>query len=996
MTVQNLTGTRLFRRSLMAIACAAAAGPVFSQTAAPAAAASTPAETQSVQSVVVSGSRIKHDSFSSAAPVQVIRSDDAALAGLTTISQILQSTAVTGGQGQINNAYGGYVTDGGPGANTLGLRGLSPTRTLILLNGRRMAPSGTRGSTGAPDLNTLPAAIVDRIEILKDGASSIYGSDAIAGVVNIITKRDLSAITVAGGTSQTVHGGGNQYNFSLSGGMVTDHAHFLASYSFDEQQSLTLSQRGWTRCNTDYIRTSDESGVGAWGSADYVDPLTGKPKCYPLTGVGDNGVTINTIGTSSVVGQPAAGAPNGAGQKFNRWRPNSGVTTGLVGFEGVSGGSLNVRDTFDPRTLNSSLISPSRNHNLYAQGGIDIPALGDTTEVYWEAMFNRRESSQVGFRQLSLDYSKGNPLIPDNLQFSQVQAAPTLITNGKALGVRAFIGAGNSQSGQEVNFTRLVAGLRGSFAKINWDYDLSLSHSESRGTYTFDGFQTSKLAQSLNVVSNGAGGFNCVDASNGCVAAPVLSTAVIGGKLPSNWLAYVFNNDITGLTKYKEDVLTASTTGDLLTLPYGKVKGAFGAEFRRNFIDDTPSTVMSSGDFYNFSSATQTRGSDSAKDVFGEVEVPLLKNLPGAQELTLNASLRRADYRSYGSGMTHKFGALYSSVSWLSLRATDGTSYRAPALSEQYVGATTGFLSATGDPCNNYEAKGGQVATNCAAEGIPTGFNNTNSITDVTSGGRASGLKAETSKNVSWGIVLQPALATGAGDIRFSFDHYNIQVNNGIDRVGASSILSLCYNDPQFRAGGGYCRLVARDPGNNALTVNDSYVNVATNVVRGNDYSFEYANNVGTGKMKVVLEATQFLGQASKLFADDPYTDVNGQIASPKWSGQLDLNYTIKGWGFHWSTEFVGKTNSYGVEEEDKATSRYKLDTPDYFLQSASLSYEEPVGKWKATIGVRNVFDKNPPSISSNAGYNKVGNAPLYSGYDFFGRAIFASLSKTF
>ena len=1000
MTAQNSTRARMFRRSLMAMACFAAAAPAFSQTAAaPGAAASAATSTpvdERTQSVVVSGSRIRHDSFSSAAPVQVIRSDDAALAGLTTISQVLQSTAVTGGQGQINNSYGGYVTDGGPGSNTLGLRGLSPTRTLILLNGRRMAPSGTRGSVGAPDLNTLPASIVDRIEILKDGASSIYGSDAIAGVVNIITKRDISAITVEGGTSQPTHGGGNQYNFSLSGGMVTDHAHFLAAYSFDEQQSLRLGQRAWTRCNTDYIRTSDANGVGAWGSADYQDPLTGKPKCYPLTGTGDNGVTINTIGTSSVVGQPAAGAPNGAGQKFNRWRPNSGVTTGLVGFEGVSGGSLNVRDTFDPRMLNESLMSPTRNHNLYAQGGFDIPALGDTTEFYWEAMFNRRESEQTGYRQLSLDYAKGSPLIPSNLAFSQVQAAPTAITNGQPLGVRAFIGSGNSQSSQEVNFTRVVAGLRGSFAKINWDYDVSLTHSESRGTYTFDGFQTSKLAQSLNVVSNGAGGFNCVDPSNGCVAAPVLSSAVIGGKLPSNWLAFTKNDDITGLTKYKEDVLTASTTGDIYTLPYGKIKGAFGAEFRRNFIDDTPSSVMSTGDFYNFSSATQTRGSDSAKDLFGEVEVPLLKNLPGAQELTVNASLRRADYRSYGSGMTHKFGALYTPVSWLSLRATDGTSYRAPALFEQYVGATTGFLSPTGDPCNNYEAKGGQVATNCAAEGVPTGFNNTNSITAVTSGGRGSGLKAETSKNVSWGIVLQPTLPTGLGDFRMSFDHYTIQVDNGIDRVGVANILSLCYDDPAFRAGGGYCRLVARNPGNNALTVNDSYVNVATDVVRGNDYAIEYTNNIGIGKFKANLQATQYIGQASKLFADDPYTDVNGRIGSPKWSGQLDLGYTVKGWGFHWSTEFVGKTNSYAYQEEDKSTSQYKLDTPDYFLHSASVSYDDAVGKWKATLGVRNLFDKNPPSISSNAGYNKVGNAPLYSGYDFFGRAVFASFSKTF
>ena len=992
MNAQNTTRGRLFRRSLMAAACAAAAAPAFSQTAAPAAAASAP-EADNAQQVVVSGSRIKHDAFSSPAPVQIIRADDSALSGLTTVSQILQSTAVTGGQGQINNAYGGYVTDGGPGSNTIGLRGLAPTRTLVLLNGRRLSPSGTRGSVGAPDLNTLPASIVDRIEILKDGASSIYGSDAVAGVINIITKRDLTQIQVDAGTSQTAHGGGNQYNFSLSGGMVTDHAHFLASYSFDEQQSLSLGQRDWTRCNTDYTRTVNSDGtVGAWGSGDYMDPLTGKPKCYGIKTTGDNGVTINTIATSKLAG--VAGPGTAPQAKYTRWRPNSGVTSGLVGFEGVN---LNSRDTFDPRTLNQSLISPVKNHNLFLQGGIDLPALGDTTELYWEAMFNRRESSQVGYRQLALDYSVGSPLIPSNLAFSDLGGG-SAITGDNDIGVRAFVGDGNDLSKQGVTFTRYVAGLRGSLPKINWDYDVSLTHSESRGSYSFFGYRIDRLSQSLNVVSNGAGGFQCADTSNGCIAAPALSSAVIGGHLPQNWRNWVSDPSITGLTKYKEDVLTASTTGDIYTLPYGKIKGAFGAEIRRNFINDTPSDDMINGNILNFTSATQTRGSDQAKDIFGEVEVPLLKDLPGAHELTVNASIRRADYRSYGAGVTHKFGGLYSPVKWMSVRGTMGTSYRAPALFEQYVGNTTGFLDAQGDPCNAYEEQGGQLAKNCALIGIPTGFQSNQPITDVTVGGRAAGLKAETSKNNSLGVILQPSMPTGWGDMQLSFDHYNIAINGGIQQVGAADILKLCYNDPNFNPTGGYCRFVNRDATNNALTVTDSYINVASNLTRGNDYNFEYNNTVGIGKLRVGLEATQYLMQAQKLFPGDPYTDFNGTVAVPKWSGVLDLNYTVKSWSAHWSTEWVGKTNSYGYQGQDAGSSPLLLKTPDYFLHSLSVSYEEPVSKWKATLGVRNLLDRNPPSVSS-AGpgtYNRVGNSVLYSGYDYIGRSFFGSISKSF
>lgn len=973
----------------LAVWASLAASVAMAQTAPP-----PPAQ---VEEVTISGSRIKRDGFSSPAPLTIIRNEDAAVAGFTSTAQLLQGTTVTGGQGQVNNAYGGYVTDGGPGANTIGLRGFAPTRSLVLLNGRRLSPSGTRGSVGAADLNTLPNSIVDRIEVLKDGASSIYGSDAVAGVINIITKKDMTGITLDASASVTEHGGGNAYNFSMAGGWVGDRARFLAAYNFNDNTAQTLGQRDWTRCNTTYQRTSANGVVGEWGSADYKDPVTGKPKCYPTGLLGENGVTINTIGTNTTTGVGAAGS---VGDSFNRWRPNSSVTTGVVGFEGVGGGSnsLYVRDTFDPRVLNNTLMSPVRNHNLYAQGALDLQALGDA-EAYWEILYNRRESSQVGFRQLSLDYAKNSPLLPSNLAFSQVQAAATDLTNGSPLGVRAFIGAGNSYSSQAVDFTRAVAGLRGtlSLADRAWDYDVSLTHSESRGSYTYDGFLTDRLAQSLNVVTSGTG-FACKNTANGCVAAPALSSDIIAGKLPAAWLGFVFQQDITGLTKYREDVVTASTTGKLFKLPYGDLKAAFGAEFRRNTIDDTPSEAMQTANIYNFTSGAITRGSDQATDVFAEFEVPLLKDLPAAHELTLNVSGRRADYQSYGSGSTYKFGALWSPVSWVSLRGTNGTSYRAPALFEQFVGATTGFLTASNDPCNDYPNKGAIRAANCASENLPTNFNQTSSVKSVTLGGRDSGLEAETSKNNTWGIILQPALPTGWGEFSFALDRFDIKVDDGVSRIATTSILRLCYDDPDFRNGGGYCNLVIRDPNNHALTVNNSYINLATDIVRGYDYTLRYTNEVGVGKLRLNLSATQFRQQASKLFPTDPLDDINGTIGSPKWSGALDINYTVKGWNFYYGLEWVGKMSNYAYYELDAATSPFKLDTPDYFLHAMSVKYSDSVGKWSATLGVRNIADKAPPMISAATTYgaNRVGNAPLFSGVDYLGRRVFLNLSKTF
>jgi iron complex outermembrane recepter protein len=252
---------------MVAVIAAMAAPCGFAQTS----------ESKPEQEVVVSGSRIKRDNYSTSAPVQIIRNDDSVQAGFTSTAEVLLGTAVTGGQGQVSNQYAGYLVDGGPGVNTLGLRGLQPTRSLILLNGRRMSPSGTRGSVGSADLNTLPSAIVDRVEVLKDGSSSIYGSDAVAGVVNIITKKNLTGVTTSLNQTATAEGGGETTNFSLVGGFVGDKARFSGSYQYNERKAVTWADRDFTRCPIEYKRSAPDQ---PWASADFIDPVTGQPKCF--------------------------------------------------------------------------------------------------------------------------------------------------------------------------------------------------------------------------------------------------------------------------------------------------------------------------------------------------------------------------------------------------------------------------------------------------------------------------------------------------------------------------------------------------------------------------------------------------------------------------------------------------------------------------------------------------------------------------------------------
>jgi outer membrane receptor protein involved in Fe transport len=963
-------------------------------------------EATSIDEVVVVGSRIRRDNYNAPSPTQVVTREEATLQGFASTTEALQSTAVTGGTSQINNSYGGYVTNGGPGANTIGLRGMGPSRTLVLLNGRRVSPAGSRGSVGSADLNVLPTAMIDRVEVLRDGASSVYGSDAVAGVVNIQTRKNFEGLIVEGQHNEPLeaNGAGGSDRFSVVAGARGDRWRAAGSLELYERDELTLRDREFTRCQTDGRRPT-AAGV----SRDFIDPLTGKSKCYPITGTGSNGSSINTIGVSidggldadgnrifsSVAGTPAAGAPN---VLFNRFRPNSGVTGPMAGYEGVGGTgvNVNVRDTFDDRMLNRSLISPVEIATVYGEAGYQLNVLGNA-EVYGEFLLNSRKSSQTGYRQLALDYAKGSPLIPTDLAFSTFSGDQGL-NKGQDVGVRAFIGFGNDHSRQEQRFNRNVVGIKGDFFIPEWRYDMSASYSKSRSEYTSQQFLTDRLAESLDVVEIAPGQFQCRElASNpGCVAAPKLSTQVIGGVLPQAWVDYVFR-PVKGVTEYEEKIVSLGIDGPLFDLPAGKVMGFFGAEWRDAEIDDTPGLDSQNSNTYNYSTSAITRGSDSVWEVFGEIEAPLLRDAPFARELTVNASFRYTDYDSYGDDTTYKVGLVYQPIDMLTFRATYGTSYRAPALFEQFVGATSGFQSASFDPCSEVDPATATptLIANCAVDGVSPDFQQKSSVAVITQGGADAGLAAETSTNMTVGLVLKPTLPEGWGDFAFAVDYYEIEVKNGVAQYGAANILERCYdsNTADFAADVGFCSLVTRDANDKTLTVQNGYVNLATDIVKGLDYTARYRKDVGPGTALFNLAITQYTEISNKLFAEDPLVEYKGRLNNPEFTGTADVSYAWDQWRVRYGVEWIQGTSDYAYRRQDPATSQFDLEVGDYYLHNASVQY---TGEgWTVTAGVRNLWNEEPPTISS--GYNnRVGNAPLYSGYDYLGRTAFVNLSKAF
>ena len=546
--------------------------------------------------VVVVGSRIRRDRFNTADPVTIINRQSAVDAGFNSTAEVLQSVGVTGGTGQINDTFGGLVVEGGPGVNTLSLRGLGPTRTLILLNGRRVAPAGTRGQVGAADLNVLPNAILDRIEVLNTGASSIYGSDAVAGVVNIVTLSKFNGLAVEAAVTAPEIGSGTTQRYSITAGTSGERFSIMGSLELFDRNRITQADQPWARC-------PQQRRLSPLGTND-------TNKCFPLE---EGGVTVNTIGTGffqlGTSPDPidlAAGFQANPPDYYllcNRWRPTA-VQPGqtLPGFECVGGLLYNYitasgfgtntsqpRDTFAPSMLQQDIISPNRNYTGFLTGTYDTDFFGNG-QAYFELLATRRKSQQNGQRQLTLDYAPNSPLLLAANGGLFTTLPPRL---SSTIGVRVFADYGLYDSSQTQDFVKLSGGFRGDlpFAP-SWRYDAYVSKSWSDGTYSYEQILADRLANSLDVVPLAGGGFRCRIALGGCVAAPPISGAIIAGQARTAapaWFDYI-TDDVVGHTAFREWTGALTFDGPLFRLPGGDAQAVVGFEYRSSSINDVPSS----------------------------------------------------------------------------------------------------------------------------------------------------------------------------------------------------------------------------------------------------------------------------------------------------------------------------------------------------------------------------------------------------------------------
>lgn len=999
----------------------------------------TPVAAQSGDDIVVTGSRIAKSEFTSADPIQIIDPESAKLQGQVQLADVLQSTPAAQGSIQITSAISNrFVANGGNDVQTVSLRGLGAERTLVLINGRRAGPAGIRGSVAPFDLNVLPLSVVRQVEILKTGASSIYGSDAVAGVVNILTRDDFNGFEGGGFSSITEHGGGESYGADASFGKKFDRGHFFATVDYFRQQNLTRRDRGFLFCSEEYLKREADGS-----RADIVDFRTGQPACSStqanmivfsdFSGVDQDGFPTFGPGLIAPNGQAIFAGQYGAefagvGIPINAYNPIGvfGPTNFFgVNFDGPSTGALNQ---FEPAEQDSDVFSGVSRISAFAEGAYDVT---DGITAYGEFLFSSRKSHNNGVQRIELQQFTGASMLPF---FLCDPTAYNCDPNDVGDPLNAEFGGNlilrprvlvKSESQADVDYYRGVLGLRGEIGG-DWKWDVHGQHSRSDASYTQDIiYQDAIASQTLRTRS--CAGTTTAIRGVPCIDIDFTDPRVLRGDFTPAERAFLMGRE-TGRTLFKQTSAEALLTGKLFNLPAGPFGVAFGANIRRDEINDTPGEATLAGNVANFTTSGITAGRTVSKELFGEVEVPLLEGVPMIERLTLSGAARYTHVeatRRDGAGdtfsdTTWKVGADWAVTDWLRFRGTWGTSFRAPALFELFLEDQTGFLGqADIDPCIQTAARLAsgaitqRIFDNCAADGIGPNYAGGISPVTIVSGGGLGELKPETSTAKTVSVILTPDLSGalwGGLKTRLAVDYFDIEVKDEITLLGAGNILRGCYDSEV--ADEPLCGLFTRSTtagpdAQSVASVTDRYVNISRQRNRGVDLSLAVDQDLGNlGSLAFRAQMTWQVKDKVSLFPGTEVDD-NGKIGNPKWVGDFNLGWMKDGWTLFYGLDVTGAGSN--MEDLLRAqggdacrTSSFRpggrfcpdVSVPATFYHSLSLS-RDVAERFRITLGVANLFDTPPPHVSTvvTATPPVIGQAPAFgTQYDYLGRRFFLSV----
>ncbi len=929
------------------------------------------------ETITVTGSRIRRKDLTSQAPITVLTKEQFQQSGKASLGDFLQSLPEQG------NATNTMVNNAGTGATRVNLRGLGANRTLVLVNGRRWVPGGL-GADDSVDLNSIPMAAVERIEVLKDGASAVYGSDAISGVVNIITKKKFEGAEFNVFTGVSPRGDGVSYSVDGTGGVSGEKGSILASATYFQQYPVFASNRPYASPQIFFDGSPGGGGYFPSGSSTIPE---GRILSFPR-GVQDpnasplyNQLVRDNPTTSSFIRDP--NTPLG-------WRPFKGAGLGALG------------DGYNYQDINY-LSTPQQRFQLFSNGDLQ---LGSNARIYFEGAFSQRNSAQqLAPEPLVLDPGGSGILTSKDSVYNPFGKDVYVRRRLVEFGPRTFI--------QDVNNYRLVVGTDGSLPEAagplaGWTWDLSFNYSRFQGTQISRGtLRTTRIAQAVGPSFYDADGTaRCGTAANpidGCVP-----LNLFGG--PGSITA----DQVAGLTfDGVQQIMNALTAvqanfgGELFRLAHTRPIGlAFGYEYRNQAGSSIPDPIQAAGE-NSGNNQNPTAGSFYSNEAYAELNVPIVNDLPALHELEVTGAFRFNYYNTFGSALTGKVGGVWRPIRGLSLRGTWSNSFRAPSISDLYTGQTDSFENIS-DPCSGTNGP--------APAGCGSAANNGDVSTQIKAkiGGNPK-LTPETANTVTAGIVIEPGVIANVKAIKglaFTVDYYRIAINNAIQALGGNTILAGCYPP----AGGApipdYCALITRDPGTQQITrIDDFQYNAGSVVTDGIDFGARYAAPTRFGDFG-------FATTISYLHQFDLTLGAGAGATTIRGAGNWDLNTSGYGGTYpHWRSlssftwgwnglgagilgRYIGPSkecgdpggggfySGSGLCYQDNTYQR-KIGEQLTFDLFLSYRWQWAVGKSQAMIGINNVFDAAPPFV----GNAFAANTDPQGGYDLMGRYIYFRLS---
>jgi iron complex outermembrane receptor protein len=790
--------------------------------------------------ISITGSRIKRQS-ETPSPVQGFDFDDLNQNGVISLGDVLQELPSVGSSLNGNGSAGTSH-----GSSSINLRNLGDNRSLVLVNGHRWVNgAGTRGFRDFVDMNTIPQAIVKRVEVLQDGATAIYGADAIAGVVNIYTFSDFVGTSIKTYYGESSEGDKKTANIDVLWGKDFGDSNFMLAASYSDQKPIYTQDRELTAVPLNGLATGTPEGLFRESSLASVVDFT----------IPSGGITRN---------------PASNGSDIDNWR---GVTSA---------------DKYN-RYADNYVVGPSERFSLYVQGVVPL----DFATLKIEALYNKRLSDQQFSAALSSIQGSRGFVIPNNaavnpfgVEFSGSDFRHTAFINENGLRVNE----------QVVETTRLGLGLEGEFGN-NWSWDSFLSWAQNEGEFiSTNQMDLDKLALGLRACDATGITAGVSDLLAGCVPVNIFNP------LTDDMVDYV-NFTAHDNNKAQQLDFTFNVTGSLFELPAGDLAVAAGIEYRKEKGLDVSDSYVNAGPRVNSYQTTSsaprlgTKGEYNLSEAYVEFSIPLLADVAMVKNLELSLASRYSDYSTFGSTTNSKAGLVYSPMQGLSFRATWAEGFRAPSILELFEGQRATF-NAVNDPCATNNQLPGCV-------GVSTGYVQENSNIPVTTGGNKL-LQPETSENVSYGLVYLPEFID---NFSITADWYDIEITDTISEFGAQNILDLCaYKNKNCGVitrdtTGEILELIDGPVNLNNTTVAGMDVvmhySIASNMGKW-DFSANFSKLREFTEVSTLSDgSTQSLNKVGTAASRESY---------PEWRSTLNARWKHELWSAAYSARFIGDT----------------------------------------------------------------------------------------